>query len=237
MTVLPRTALPLIAAAALLALPLAATAADTAQPRTMILTGTGEVTAPPDTAHVTTGVVVEGRTAREALTANNKAMAEVIEGLKSRGIAGKDIQTSNFNVGPQYQRYKDGRPPKIRGYRVSNRVAVVVRDIAKLGETLDAVVSLGSNTIDGIRFSIADPKELRDEARRRAVDDARRKATLYAEAAGVKLGSIMSISESGGFRPQQVRFAAARMEAADAVPVQAGEQSLTISVSISWAIE
>ncbi len=237
MTVLPRTALPLIATLALLVSPLAADAADNAQPRTMTLAGTGEVTAPPDVARITTGVVVEGRTAREALTANNTAMAEVIEGLKGRGIAENDIQTSNFNVGPQYQRYKDGRPPKIRGYRVSNRVAVVVRDIARLGETLDAVVSLGSNTIDGIRFSIADPKELRDEARRRAVADARRKAALYAEAAGVTLGPIITISESGGFQPQPVRFAAARMEAADSVPVQAGEQSLSITVSMTWVIE
>ena len=235
MTILSRAALPAIAAAGLPAAPLAAATAGEARLRTMTLTGAGKVGAQPDIAHVTTGGGGEERTAREALTANSKAMAEVIRGLRSRGIAEKDIQTSDFSVGAQYRRDNtNGRPPKIRSYRDSNRVDIIVRDIARLGETLDAVVSLGSNTIGGMRFSIAGPKKLSGEARRRAVDDARRKAALYAQAAGVKLGPIMLISESGGARPQPLHFAAARMEAADAVPVQAGEQSLKISVSITW---
>lgn len=228
-----------IVAVSSMALPLPAQADERPQPRIMTLSGTGEVTAAPDMAHVSTGVIAEAKTAREALSVNNKAMTKVIAELKARGIAEKDIQTSNFHVGPQYQHYKDGRPAKIRGYRVSNQVNIVIRELAKLGEVLDAVVSLGSNSINGVQFSISKPEKLRDEARRLAVADARRKAELYAQAAGVTLGQIMSINESGGFQPQPMqKFArAARLEAADAVPVQAGEQALSMTVNIAWEIK
>lgn len=237
--VLAFAALLSIVAVASMSLPLPAQADERPQPRIMTLSGTGEVTAVPDMALVSTGVIAEAKTAREALSINNKAMTEVIAGLKAQGIAEKDIQTSNFNVGPQYQHYKDGRPARIRAYRVSNQVNIVIRDLAKLGEVLDAVVSLGSNSINGVQFSVSKPEKLRDEARRLAVADARRKAELYAKAAGVTLGQIMSINESGGFRPQPVqKFArAARLEAADAVPVQAGEQALSMTVNIAWEIK
>lgn len=211
---------------------------DTPRPRIMTLSGTGEITTAPDMAHVSTGVIAEAKTARAALSANNAAMAKVIDGLKAKGIAAKDIQTSNFNVGPQYQHYKDGRPARIRAYRVSNQVNIVIRDLAKLGEILDAVVSLGSNSINGVRFSVSRPQTLRDEARRLAVSDARRKAELYAQAAGVTLGPIQSISESGGFRPQPLQqfTRAASMEKAS-VPIQAGEQALSMTVNIAWEIK
>lgn len=229
---------PLAAIAIALPLCLATAAlAEEAPRRTITLSGSGETTAAPDLAHVTTGVLVEARTAREALSDNNRAMAAVIAGLKEAGIAEKDIRTSNFNVGPRYHYPKD-KPPVITGYQVSNTVTVTVRDLKTIGETLDRIVTLGSNTINGISFSIDDPEALEDEARKRAIADARRKAELYAAAGGFSLGRIVSLTEvSRSGRPPVAMMRAAKLEAADAVPVQGGEQAVSIEVNVTWEIE
>lgn len=206
--------------------------------RSITLSGTGETTAAPDLARVTSGVQTEAKSAREALTANNRAMTAVIEGLKQAGIAAKDIQTSNFSVGPHYEYPQNARPVLV-GYQVSNTVTVTVRDLAKIGETLDRIVTLGSNTINGIGFSIDDPEKLEDEARRLAIADARRKAELYAAAGGFKLGRVLTVveSSSGGPRPPMPYMRTAKMEAADSVPIQGGEQSITVQVNVTWEIE
>jgi len=205
--------------------------------RSITLSGTGEVSAAPDLARVTSGVQTEAITAREALTANNRAMTAVIEGLKQAGIAAKEIQTSNFSVGPRYEYPQNARPVLI-GYQVSNTVTVTVRELARIGEMLDRIVTLGSNTINGIGFSIDDPEKLEDEARRLAIADARRKAELYAAAGGFRLGRILTVAESGGGVPQPVAFMrAATAEAAPAVPIEGGELSVDIGVSVTWEIE
>ncbi len=235
---LPRPALAsclLIVALGLWASPLQA-AGET--PRMIALTGAGEVNAVPDIAHVTTGVVTRAKTARDALSANNAAMTAVLKGLAKAGIAEKDIATSQFSVGPEYQHYKDGKPPRVRGYQVSNRVSVKVRDLSRLGDTLDSLVSLGSNTINGIGFSVSEPKPLRNRARELAVEDARAKAELYAKAAGVTLGPILSISEGGGSHPRPVAFARSEaLMAADSVPISRGEQTIGMQVRITWEIK
>jgi uncharacterized protein YggE len=231
----PRTIAAALVLVAGLAVP--ALAAETFH-RSITLSGSGETTAAPDLARVTSGVQSEARSAREALTANNRAMTAVIEGLKQAGIAAKDIQTSNFSVGPRYEYPQNARPVLV-GYQVSNTVTVTVRDLARMGETLDRIVTLGSNTINGIGFSIDDPEKLEDEARRLAIADARRKAELYAAAGGFKLGRILTIAESssGGPQPPMPYMRAAKMEAADSVPIQGGEQSVAIQVNVTWEIE
>lgn len=207
---------------------------------TITVDGQGEATAAPDTAMINSGVTTQAATARDALDANSKAMQELIAALKDAGIEEKDIQTSNFSVNPNYV-YSDARdengysrPPKIDGYQVSNTVTVRVRDLDSLGAILDKSVTVGANTINGISFSVADPKDLLDQARTAAVKDARAKAELYAEAAGVKLGDIESISESQGFSGPQPQVMYARAEAAPSVPVQSGELSFSVTVNMQW---
>lgn len=235
-------ALPVIALAASLAFAGAARATEPQEaPRTITITGEGEVNAAPDIAYVETGVVTEGKTAAEALSANTKAMNDVFKGLGEAGIEKKDMQTSQFSVYPVYEQVKndDNRPqtPKIGGYRVQNQLTVTVRDLTKLGGILDKVVSLGSNQLSGIRFSIDKPDTLVDEARKDAVKNALQKAKLYAGAAGVSLGEIMSISENGTSMPQPVYMKSyAAMERAD-VPVASGEQTLTASVTLVIKID
>lgn len=206
--------------------------------RTLVLMGSGEVRARPDIAIITIGVTKRADTARDALTQNNDAMRGIIDHLKQAGIQPKDIQTSNFTVSPAYIYDNQNRePPKIVGYDVSNQVTVTVRKLEDVGAILDQVVSKGSNQIYGIGFSIDNPRPLEDEARRLAVGDAKRKAKLYADSAGISLGRIVNILEHLQPPPVPVYMKAQRMEAADgSVPVAEGEQVISAQVNISWEI-
>ncbi|MDB5540954.1 MAG: hypothetical protein JWQ89_2681 [Devosia sp.] len=232
--------IPLLLATALCVAP--AMAQDAAAPGTISIGGLGEVTAAPDTAFVMSGVTTQGATAREALDATTKAMAELLETLKAAGIEARDIQTSGFSVNPNYV-YTDARdangyqlPPKINGYQVSNTVNVRVRQLASLGAVLDKAVTVGANTINGITFSVADPSKLYDEARKVAFADARAKAQLYAEVAGEALGDIRNITENQSIgQPQPYMMKAMAQDAAGApVPIEGGELSYTINVQVTW---
>lgn len=204
---------------------------------TLTLTGQGQTAVTPDLATVSIGVESQKDTAGAALAANTEQAGAVIAALKAAGVEAKDIQTSNFSVQPVYadrKSFSDGGP-QVVGYRVFNQVVAHIRMLDELGGILDRVVSTGANRIGGISFGLAEDGDARDEARRRAVADARRKAELYAEAAGVTLGPILSMSEPGfsaGPRPMMMEARAA----AAPVPIEAGSASITASVTISWQI-
>ena len=228
----------------LLGTPAIAQADQQAPRRTLSLVGQGEVKSAPDIAVISAGVVSEAKTAREALTLNNETMAKVLQTIEAAGVAKKDIQTSSFSVQPKYvypKRSSTGeqKPPRITGYTVSNQITVIARDLDKLGPVLDSVVSSGVNQMNGLSFSIAEPEPLRNEARKKAVADAKTRAELYAEAAGVSLGRIVSISEAGGSRPPRpaLRHAALESSAAGSVPIAQGQQSVRMQVNIVWEIE
>ena len=216
------------------------------EPGQITVSGLGEVTAEPDLAVITTGVVTSAPTAREAVTANTQAMNGVLGRLKEMGIADRDLQTSDFSITPQYQHFRgqNGQPappPRIVAYEVRNTLRVRIRELESTGAILDAVVSDGANQVNGIGFSIDDPTALMQKARRRAVSDARDRAEVLADSLGVALGRIVSVSE-GQIRPPVPQPRMARMEmamAADAGPVsvEAGEQLLTATVTITWEIE
>ncbi|MHA6297524.1 SIMPL domain-containing protein [Devosia sp. CAU 1758] len=209
---------------------------------TIAIEGRGEVRAAPDMATINSGVTSQGATAREALDANTAAMSELIATLKQAGIEARDIQTSGFSVNPNYV-YSDERdangyslPPRINGYQVSNSVTVVVRDLEDLGAILDQSVTVGANTVNGVSFSVADPSELLDEARKAAFANARDKAELYAGVAEATLGDLQSISEQQSFDSPQPypMYARAEMSAAADVPVESGEMSFAVTVNVSW---
>lgn len=205
--------------------------------RTIRLDAMGTVKARPDTAQIPLGVVSEAESARAALDQNNEAMTRIIAGLKDSKIADTDIQTVDFSVRPRYEISKEGKTPVLNGYRVVNSVRITVRDLEKLGEILEKVVSLGSNEMGGISFSVGETAKLLDEARTRAVENARHKAELYANAAGAALGRVLTIDEQNitTWRPQN--FAAARVDAkAGDVPVQPGESELQVSISVLWEL-
>ena len=217
-----------------------ALAHDEPQKRTISLSATGAVKTTPDRVDISTGVVSEAKSAREALDANTAAMTKVVEALKADGIEAKDIQTVNFSVGPVYEQRPydrpDGKAPEVVGYRVTNQVRITLRDIKTLGAILDKVVSLGSNQIDSIEFGVDEPEALKDEARKLALKNVTDNAKLYAEAAGVILGQILSVSEEeSAYYPRAVP-AAARMDTAKEVPIEAGTAAVEVRVRVTWEI-
>ncbi|CAM5769241.1 SIMPL domain-containing protein [Bosea minatitlanensis] len=230
----------LFAAAMLPALPAAAqdALAGRQAPRISVV-GEGEVSVAPDLAVVTLSVLREAATAREALTANNAAMKEVLDGLKAAGIAERDIQTSRLNIQPRYAQGTRDKPetPRIVGYSVGNEVTVRIRKIAEAGAVIDKVVGLGVNQGGSIAFVNEDLKATMTEARKRAVADALDKARTLAEAAGVKLGPVLSIEENA-IAPRPIAYAAPmRKASADmAVPLASGENSYQTQVNVVFEI-
>lgn len=240
MMMFPRAALAAIALAASLS-PLAAQDIGAAARRpTLTVTGEGTATAVPDMASFSTGVVSEAKTAREALDANTAQVAGMIAAIKEAGIEARDISTSGFSVQPQYQPPKkdSNEAPRITGYEVRNTVSVRVRDLSRLGDLLDKVVTSGANQIGGISFDIAEPQAMQEAARVAAVKDARRQAEIMAEAGGVRLVRIVNMTGEAGMRPMPRMAAAPMMMKMDsAVPVEAGESESRANISITYEIE
>lgn len=235
-----RTSLAVIGLAALAAFAATSQAQEARPlPRTLSIVGHGEIKAAPDMASISIGVLSQAATAKEALAANTQAMTSVLASLMASGIAEKDIQTSNFSVQPRYEYSQSGEAPKVIGYDVSNSVTVQVRKLDNLGPVLDTVIQQGSNQVSGIQFSLAEPEAKLDEARKRAVADAQRKARLYAETAGFALGNVIALSETSSFQPPVPIYAKTmRAEAADAaVPIAQGEQTISADVNITWEIK
>jgi uncharacterized protein YggE len=221
-----------VAATALLATPALAQTV----PPAISVTGEANVSVAPDQAMIDGGVTTEAKTAREASDANNAAMGKVLLALKGAGIDEKDYQTSRLSLQPQYPPNPNrAGPPVISGYRASNRVTIKVRDVTKVANMIDVLVGAGANEIGGINFVVTQTSKLLDEARERAIADARRKAQIYAKAAGVTLGEPIAISEEGAPTPMFRSKVAGGMAAP--APVAQGEETLSVTVSVSWAIK
>ena len=240
-----RTTIGAIALTALLALAaalpwgVAAAAGDDDKARMLTVRGTGKVRTLPDRAEVTAGVVTQAATASAALADNGAAIEKLFAALAGFDIAARDIRTTSFAVAPVYELRERGRgpaPPRIVAYRVTNQVRATVRELARLGPLLDALVAAGANRMSGLRFMVGEQAPLADRARRRAMADARRKAALYAKEAGVTLGRVLRIAEGGVQLPRPLRLGMAEARAV-AVPVAPGEQAITASVSVTWEIE
>ncbi len=166
---------------------------------------------------------------------NNALMEKVLAALKNAGINDRDVSTSRFSVNPYFAPRNANVPRKPNGYQVANQVKVRVRNLVGLGKLLDTVVNSGANNVQGIRFSVDDPAASLDEARWRAVIDAKRRATLLAAAAGTKLGAVIHIIERHAQAPRLLMMASAAVNRN--VPVAPGEQVVTVGVGIRFALE
>jgi uncharacterized protein YggE len=200
---------------------------------TIQVSGTGVVHAEPDMAAITIGVTTDEPDVETALSKNTAATAKVLLELQAASIDKKDLKTSNFSIYPQYPPSRDGSAasPRPLSYRVSNSVTVTVRDIGKLGEILAKAVGAGSNQISGPRFLVSEPEKYLDQARKKAIENAMAKASVYAAAAGLKLGPVLVISEqpiSAPVYPASVRSLAPGAP----VPIEAGEQALQAQINL-----
>lgn len=203
------------------------------QATTLNLSATGEVMTAPDKATITLGVQTEAATAAQALQANAEQMTRVMAVLKRAGIAERDIQTAQLNVNPKYV-YEQNQPPRLTGYEASNQVAITVRDLKRLGPTVDAAVGAGATNVNSIAFGLADPTAAENAARLEAVKALQAKADLYAKAVGHPILRLVSLSEGAAFSPpvpmQEMSFTAKRVGAAP-TPVSTGEMQVRIQVT------
>lgn len=202
----------------------------------LTVSGEGRVDSVPDLATITMGVTNQAKNANDAMTATSTAVRAILDQLAADGIAPRDLQTRDLSLQPVWNNRNSNTQldPEIVGFQASNTVIVRVRDLDALGGILDRVIQSGANTFQGLSFGLQDPAPVIEAAQRAAVVDARRKAELFAEAAGLKLGAVLQLSEAGGGSyPMPV----ARMEMSSApVPVAQGEVSTSASVNMVFVI-
>jgi hypothetical protein len=203
------------------------------------VSGTGEVTATPDVAILTLGVAAQETTVKAAQSEASSAMNAVVAALKSNGVADKDIKTQWYSISP-VTKWDDKTNEQITtGYSVTNMVTAKIRDITKAGTIIDAVTDAGGNLtrINGISFTVNDPTAYYNQAREKAMQEAKAKAEQMATLAGITLGKAFYISESGGYIPGPYLQKDYAEGGSASTPISAGELDITISVSVGYSIE
>lgn len=207
---------------------------------TISVSGTGTIVLSPDTADVQLGVSSTSRTVKDARAQAAAAMTRVVAGLKNLGIADKDIQTTTLNLQPTYDYSANTNPPRITGYQLSNSIAVTVRDLDKLGDAIDGALANGATSLDGVTFRVDDQTAAEAQARQAAMTDAKAKAKTLADAAGVSISGVSSITETVAPVPYPVYYglgAAGAPQASDAkTPVEAGSTKVTVTVAVVYLI-
>jgi uncharacterized protein YggE len=227
-----------LAACSPVVIPAASTNPNQPAPRTISVNGTGMVTVTPDIAYISIGVHTEADAATDAVSQNNTLTQKVIDALKALGVAEKDIRTTNFSIYPN-QRYDNNGLPLPMTYVVDNTVNVTVRDLTKMGQMLDAAVKAGANTVNSIQFDVEDKTSAMSDARVAAVKDAQKQAQELAQAAGVTLGDVQTITYYDNTPVPYTAYGKGGGMVADAasVPVSPGTSQLTASVSIIYLIK
>lgn len=226
------------------------TAGDETSPRQITVSGEGKVAIRPDLAVFTVGVVTDAKQIRDAQQQNNERSQKIIDFLGGKKIEEKDVKTTGYSIYPQYQYYEvppcyaspcpPRRPPEILSYQVRHTIEVKVRDLDKLDELLDGVVEAGANEVGSVSFTVENEEEVRAEARKKAIEDAKKKAKTLSEDLGVRIRRVVNFSESGNFIP----FLQKGLEygvggggfGGDTVAssVQPGEQEIRSNVTITY---
>jgi uncharacterized protein YggE len=214
------------------------TQANSTAGRGITVVGTGQASGTPDVANVNIGVETQSASVQQAVADNRTKMNKLLETLKGLNIADKDITTSNYSVYTEQQPGSGGKVGSANAiaYHVNNQVNVTVRDVSKLGDVLDKVVEAGANNIYGVNFSVADTSKLQEDARGKAVADAKARAESLAKLAGVNLGDVIAVSEVIGNAPMPM-LSAAQAGGAGATPIQPGTLNVNDSVMVTYAIK
>jgi uncharacterized protein len=202
----------------------------------VVVTGEGNVSVAPDVVQIRSGVTTRGKTVREATETNSKTMAAILTALTESGIAQKDVRTSQLSIHPVYAAQEPGKEQKLVGYSVANHVSAKIKHIEKLGDVLDRLIAAGATEVWNVEFLVSDPAKVLDQAREAAVADARRKAEVYAKAAGVTLGRVVSIEEEAGTSPPMPMRALTKAASDTQVPIAPGENTLRAVVTVGFEI-
>ncbi|MEW6566573.1 MAG: SIMPL domain-containing protein [Chloroflexota bacterium] len=224
----------IILSLALLSLVLAGCgAAAPAQQRSLAVTGTGKVEVAPDIVTVNLGVQTTGEDIAQVVADNNRRAERVKQAVIALGVAEDDVRTISFYVSPQPQYDENGNPTGVTIYWVDNTVTVTLRQIDQLGRLLQAAVDAGANSIQGVSFSVDDPSSAEDQARQLAMEDARARAEMLAQAAGAALGDPISISTSVSVPAPYV----AGIGGGGGVPVSPGMAEVQVQVYVTYELE
>lgn len=208
----------------------------TTTPGTIVVNGTGRIAVEPDVADLRLGVSVARPTVDTARADAAAAMTAILSAIKGAGVASKDIRTTLVSVQPRYD-YRDGKAPLLTGYELANTVAVTIRDLGTLGGVIDGSLTAGATSMDGLSFRVDDPTEAERAARLAAMAQARARADVLAEAAGVAIAGVAEVIEGGGGSPGYPQPKAARMMLADsATPVEGGTTEVSVSVTVTYRL-
>lgn len=216
-------------------------ATDTATtPATIQMSGTGKASVVPDEVAFTVRVSVKQSELDAALSAANAAMGRALKALGGHGVTRKDTQSTGLDMEPEYY-YPDNGEPRLTGYRVSQSMRVVVRELSKAGGAISAVVKQAGNDVQvhNIALQVGDPEKAMGAARDKAIAQAREKAEQYAAASGAKLGSVLTVREAASSSPDsgvEVMNQAFDLAAAKSMPIRAGEDELSVRVSVTWKL-
>ena len=208
--------------------------------RILNVTGEGKVNATPDIAYVNLGVTTEHKDAAVALSNNTAAMDKIISAIKAAGVAAEDMQTTGYSIYPKYNYIRETGESEIVGYTVNNSVRVTIRDISKVGKILDTASKNGANNSGGITFGLSDYDKYYNEALKKAVQSAKKKAEVLASAVGVSIGTPVNISEGANYNPGYITVRYAEKEMLDGglaqapVPIQAGTFEVVANVSLVY---
>lgn len=211
---------------------------ETAVENGITVSGTGEASAPPDMAILELGIEVASTSVADARERAARAANSLIQATKANGVQDRDIQTRSVSVSPQYDYSRPGTPTII-GYLVQNTLVVRVRDLDRLATIVDAALDAAGDAarLQGLQFTFSDPEELQKTARQRAIEDARTRAEAYAAAAGVRLGTVVAITETTSGGPVPLGIPAGGRIGADSTPIETGESTVTVTVTVRYQIE
>ena len=206
---------------------------------TITIAGEGKVTAIPDIAQITMGLETERTGVEDAQRENTEKMNKIISTMGDLGIAKEDIKTTNYSIYPRYD-YLENRGQILRGYVVSQSVTVKIRNLEKVGDVIEAAGGLGANQVGGLNFTIDEPEDLRQQARIKALENATEKAESLAATAGVKIGKLVSFSESAGYEYPVYRDLAVEAYGmgggAPAPKVEPGSQDVIVNVTVTYEV-
>jgi uncharacterized protein YggE len=200
------------------------------------VTGTGKIVYVPNLAQVSVGISSDGRTAADAWKTNAEIVNKLFKALREQGIDEKDIKTTGLNVSPKYIYPKD-KKPQLVGYTVTYNLDVSVRKLDHLGETLDALVSNGANRGMNLTFTYDNLDDLIDQARVKAIGDARHKAEVFVKGAGAQLGAVLAISDNQPLLYRSFYYEHVPAAKGASLPIAAGQQEFTVNVTVTYTIE
>lgn len=219
-------------------LPLTINSVTTTKTQTFNVTGEGTATAKPDIATITVGVQADDNTVADVQNQLNTNINKVTSAIKNLGVKDQDIQTSNYNISPNYN-YLSGNQ-KIQGYSASTNLVIKIHDLSKVNQVIDAATSNGANQVGGVSFDVSDKAQAEDQARQQAIDQAKQKAQDAARIAGFKLGRLINYSEDFGQQLvplPMMGVAADKAVASPSTQVQPGSNEIQVTVTLSYEID